>query len=130
MGVRVRCRNENPIVTVGVKNVAATKKARQVRLHVKVVLTVFFDSEGVVHYEFLPQGRAVERSIFWNLCNVVVRQSGKRPDAWRVNLWMLNMTTRPQFIVPCPDFLAKHSTTVRQQPPYSQDLAKLKTLFP
>ena len=26
MGVRVRCRNESPIITVGVKNVAATKK--------------------------------------------------------------------------------------------------------
>jgi transposase len=33
------------------------KRARQVRSHVKVILTVFFDSEGVVHYEFLPQGR-------------------------------------------------------------------------
>ena len=33
------------------------KKARQVRSHVKVMLTVFFDSEGGVQYEFLPQGR-------------------------------------------------------------------------
>ena len=32
------------------------KKARQVRVTVKVMLTVFFDSEAVVHYEFLPQG--------------------------------------------------------------------------
>ena len=27
MGVRVRCGNESPIITVGVKNVAATKKS-------------------------------------------------------------------------------------------------------
>ena len=27
MGVRVRCRNESPIITVDVKNLAATKKS-------------------------------------------------------------------------------------------------------
>ena len=40
------------------------KKARQVRSHVKVMLTVFFDSEGVVHYEFLPQGRTVSKEYY------------------------------------------------------------------
>ncbi|UYV74999.1 hypothetical protein LAZ67_12002048 [Cordylochernes scorpioides] len=33
------------------------KKARQVQSNVKVLLTVFFDCRGVVHHEFLPQGR-------------------------------------------------------------------------
>ncbi|UYV64669.1 hypothetical protein LAZ67_3001608 [Cordylochernes scorpioides] len=33
------------------------KKARQVRSNVKVLLTVFFDCRGVVHHEFLSQGR-------------------------------------------------------------------------
>ncbi|UYV84581.1 hypothetical protein LAZ67_X002707 [Cordylochernes scorpioides] len=37
------------------------KKARQVRSNVKVLLTVFFDCRGVVHYEFLPQGRTVNK---------------------------------------------------------------------
>ena len=60
MGVRVRCRNESPIITVGVKT-SPRPKARQVRSHVKVMLTVFFDSEGVVRYEFLPQGRTVNK---------------------------------------------------------------------
>ena len=54
MGVRVRCRNESPVFTAGVKKSPRPKKARQVRSHVKVTLTAFFDSEGVVHYEFLP----------------------------------------------------------------------------
>ncbi|UYV74964.1 hypothetical protein LAZ67_12001915 [Cordylochernes scorpioides] len=35
------------------------KKACQVRSNVKVLLTVFFDCRGVVHHEFLPQGRTV-----------------------------------------------------------------------
>ena len=61
MGVRVRCRNESPIIIVGVKNIAATKKTRQVLSH---VMTVFFDYEGVVHYEFLPQGRTVNMEYY------------------------------------------------------------------
>jgi hypothetical protein len=65
-------------------NVAATKKARQVRSHVKVMLTVFFDSVGVVHYEFLPQGRTVNKEYYLEVMQLLreaVRK--KRPDAWR-----------------------------------------------
>ena len=82
MGVRVRCRNESPIITVGVKNVAATKKTRQVRPHVKVMLKVIFDSEGVVHYDFLPQGRTVNKEYYLEVMqrlHEAVRK--KRPDA-------------------------------------------------
>ena len=41
------------------------KKARQVRQNVKVLLTVFFDCNGVVHhYQFLPQGRTVNKEYY------------------------------------------------------------------
>jgi hypothetical protein len=40
------------------------KKARQVRSNVKVLLTVFFDYRGVVHHEFLPQGRMVNKEYY------------------------------------------------------------------
>jgi len=40
------------------------KKARQVRSHVMMMLTVFFDSEGVVHYEFLSQGQTVNKEYY------------------------------------------------------------------
>jgi hypothetical protein len=39
------------------------KKACQVRSHVKMIPTVFFDSEGLVHYEFL-QGRTVNKEYY------------------------------------------------------------------
>ena len=32
------------------------KKARQSRSHVNSMLIIFFDCEGVVHYEFAPRG--------------------------------------------------------------------------
>ena len=37
------------------------KKTRQVKSKVKVMLTVFFYANGVVHHEFLPQGETVNR---------------------------------------------------------------------
>ena len=110
---------------MGVKNVAATKKARQVRSHVKVMLTVFFDSEGVVHYEFLPQGQIVNKEYYLEVMQrrrEAVRK--KRPEAWRENRWMLqhdNAPSHSSYLV--RDFLAKHATTVHPQPPYSPDLA-------
>ena len=101
-----------------------TKKS-QVRSHVKVVLTVFFDSEGVVHYELLPQGRTVNKEyyleVMQRLCEAVRK---KRPDAWRENRWMLqhdNAPSHSSFLV--RDFLAKQAMTVLPQPPYSPDLA-------
>ena len=131
MGVRVRCRNESPIITVGVKNVAANKKkACQVRSHVKVMLTVFFDSMGVVNHEFLPQGRTVNKEYYLEVTQRLreaVRK--KRPDAWRENRWMLhdNAPSHSSYLV--RDFLAKHATTVLPQPPYSPDLAPADFCF-
>ncbi|UYV70868.1 hypothetical protein LAZ67_8000923 [Cordylochernes scorpioides] len=40
------------------------KKALQVRSNVKVLLTVFFDCRSVVHHEFLPQGRTVNKEYY------------------------------------------------------------------
>ncbi|UYV72185.1 hypothetical protein LAZ67_9002124 [Cordylochernes scorpioides] len=57
------------------------KKARQVRSNVKVLLTVFFDCRGVVHHEFLPQGRMVNKEYYLQVMRNLreaIRQ--KRPD--------------------------------------------------
>ncbi|XP_013788617.2 uncharacterized protein LOC106472507 [Limulus polyphemus] len=40
------------------------KKARQVRSNVKVMLTVFFDSRGVVHHEYAPQGQTITKEYY------------------------------------------------------------------
>ncbi|UYV83955.1 hypothetical protein LAZ67_X000694 [Cordylochernes scorpioides] len=60
------------------------KKARQVRSNVKVLLTVFFDCRGVVHHEFLPQGRTVNKKYYLQVMRNLreaIRQ--KRPDLWK-----------------------------------------------
>ena len=40
------------------------KKARQVRSNVKVMLTVFFDFDGIVHHEFLLRGQTVNKEYY------------------------------------------------------------------
>ena len=39
-------------------------KARQVRSNVKVVLTAFFDSCGVVHHEYAPHDQTVTKEYY------------------------------------------------------------------
>ena len=44
--------------------VAKPKRPLQSRSKVKVMLTVFFDCRGVVHYEFLPTGQTVNKEYY------------------------------------------------------------------
>ncbi|UYV61411.1 hypothetical protein LAZ67_1004761 [Cordylochernes scorpioides] len=81
-------------------------KARQVRSNVKVLLTVFLDSRGVVHHEFFPQGRT------------------KRPELWKNKNWLFHHDNAPAHTsLLVRDFLAKNNTLMMPQPPYSPDLA-------
>ena len=62
------------------------KKTCQVRLNVKVLLTIFFDHNGVVHHEFLSQGRKVNKEyyleVMHRLCEAI-RQ--KCTELWKTN---------------------------------------------
>lgn len=101
------------------------KKARQVRSNVKVLLTVFFDYHGVVHEEFLPQGRTVNKEYYLEVMRRL-RESirKKRPEMWKENSWILHHDNAPAHkSLLVSSFLAKNSTSIMPQPPYSPDLA-------
>ncbi|UYV78256.1 hypothetical protein LAZ67_16000691 [Cordylochernes scorpioides] len=99
------------------------KKARQVRSNVKVLLTVFFDYRGVVHHEFLPQGRTVNKEYYLQVMRNLreaIRQ--KRPDLWKNKNWLLHHDNAPAHTsLLVRDFLAKNNTLMMPQPPYSPD---------
>ena len=40
------------------------KKARQVRSKVTVMLTCFFDSRGIVHHEYAPEGQTINKEYY------------------------------------------------------------------
>ncbi|UYV85140.1 hypothetical protein LAZ67_X004709 [Cordylochernes scorpioides] len=109
------------------------KKARQVRSNVKVLLTVFFDCRGVVHHEFLPHGRTVNKEYYLQVMRNLreaIRQ--KRPDLWKNKNWLLHHDNAPAHTsLLVRDFLAKNNTLMMLQPPYSPDLAPCDLfLFP
>ncbi|UYV60743.1 hypothetical protein LAZ67_1002089 [Cordylochernes scorpioides] len=101
------------------------KKARQVRSNMKVLLTVFFDCRGVVHHEFLPQGRTANKEYYLQVMRNLreaIRQ--KRPDLWQNKNWLLHHDNAPAHTsLLVRDFLAKNNTLMMPQPPYSPDLA-------
>ncbi|UYV78708.1 hypothetical protein LAZ67_16002504 [Cordylochernes scorpioides] len=100
------------------------KKARQVRSNVKVLLTVFFDCRGVVHHEFLPQGRTVNKEYYLQVMRHLreaIRQ--KRPDLWKNKNWPLHHDNAPAHTsLLVRDLLAKNNTLMMPQPPYFPDL--------
>ncbi|UYV83543.1 TTC21B [Cordylochernes scorpioides] len=101
------------------------KKARQVQSNVKVLLTVFFDCRGVVHHEFLPQGRTVNKEYYLQVMRNLreaIRQ--KRPELWKNKNWLLHHDNAPAHTsLLVRDLLAKNNTLMMPQPPYSPDLA-------
>ncbi|UYV64164.1 hypothetical protein LAZ67_2006834 [Cordylochernes scorpioides] len=98
------------------------KKARQVRSNVKVLLKVFFDCRGVVHNEFLPQGRTVNKEYYLQVC---AKQSARNARiCGRTKKWLLHHDNAPAHTsLLVRDFLAKNNTLMMPQPPYSPDLA-------
>ena len=90
------------------------KKARQVRSNVKVLLTVFC---SVVHHEFLPQGRTVNKEYYLQItCNLREAIRQKRPDLWKNKNWLLhydNASVHTSLLV--RKFLAKNNTLMMPQ---------------
>ena len=101
------------------------KKVHQVRANVKVLLTVFFDCNGVVHHEFLPQGRTFNKEYYLEvMCRLREAIRQKRTELCRNQSGILRHDKSPAHtsMLLC-QFLAKNKTLIMPQPPYSPDLA-------
>ena len=89
------------------------KKARQSRSNVKVMLTVFFDHEGVVHHEYAPPGQTITKDyyieVFRRLRDAVRR---KRQQLWASGDWLLHHENAPAYSSALMQtFLVKHGIT-------------------
>ena len=99
--------------------------ATQMRSNIKVMLTIFFDSRGVVHHEYAPQGQNINNEYYLEvLRRLHDAVQHKRPDLWAAGTWQLHRDNAPahssQLI---QTFLAKHNIPVVRQAPYSPDMA-------
>ena len=86
------------------------------------MLICFFDSQGVVNKEFVPQGQTANKQYYRE---VLERLRNKvhlvRPEI--VGTWMLHHDNAPcHTAISVNEVLAKKGISVVQQPPYSPDL--------
>jgi len=101
------------------------KKARQLLSNVKVMLTVFFDSRGVVHHKYTPQGQNMNKEYYLEVqCRLRDAVRCKRLDLWAAGKWQQHHDNTPahssQLI---QTFVAKHNIPMVRQAPYSPDMA-------
>ena len=97
-----------------------------VRSNVKVLLTVFFNYNGMVYHEFLPQGRTVNKVYYLEVMSRLretIRQ--KLIELWKNQSWILYYdNAAPAYTSMLErEFLAKNKTVIMLEPPYSLDLS-------
>jgi transposase len=89
------------------------------------MMIAFFDAEGLVHHELLPQRQTMNQTVYitvlQRLLDAVRR---KRPQKWSSGTWLLHYDNVPcHAALSVKEFLAKHNIPVVPHPPYSPDLA-------
>ena len=100
-------------------------KARKSKSKVKVMLIVFFDIQGIVHFEFLPQGQTVNQTVYKEILRRLVKSvRDKRRSRWEANMWALHHDNAPAHtaLSNC-QFLAERNIATLEHPPYSPNLA-------
>ena len=106
------------------------KKARMSRSATKAMIVTFFDSEGLVHKQWIPEGQTVTKDVYLDVYLDVLRAllcrsiMLKRPERWRKQDFILHHNNAPAHTaIKVTEFLAKNGTPVAPHPPYSPDLA-------
>ena len=101
------------------------KKLRFQKSRVKTMLIVFFDTEGVIHWEFDPEGQKVNSEFYVGVLNRLLKRIGWVKTAkFQSSEWFLlhdNMPSLNAAIV--KKFLANRTVAVLHHPLYSPDLA-------
>ncbi|UYV64507.1 hypothetical protein LAZ67_3001027 [Cordylochernes scorpioides] len=107
------------------KDEPRTKKSRLCKSKNKVLLATFFDIKGIVHYEYLEEGRTINKESYLNIMRRV-RESIrlKKSEMWSSKNWIIHHDNAPPHTATSVlTYLAKHDIQILQQPPYSPDLA-------
>jgi hypothetical protein len=94
------------------------------------MMIAFFDAEGLVHHEFLPQSQTMSQTVYITVLQRLrdaVRR--KRLHKWSSGTWLLHHDNAPcHAALNAREFLAKHSIPVVPHLPFSPDLVPLRFL--
>ena len=101
------------------------RKVRLQKLKVKTMLITFFDSEGMIHKEFVPEGSTVnEQSYLGMMQRLLTRIRRIRLQYKAQGSWLLLHGNAPAHkCIAVPNFLASKSVKVLDHPAYSLDLS-------
>ena len=101
------------------------RKVRLQNLKVKTMFITFFDSEVMIHKEFVPEGSVVNGRYYLDMMQRLlvrirrVRLSYKAPDSWS----LLHDDVPAHKCITVRNFLASKSVQVLDHPAYSLDLS-------
>jgi len=89
------------------------------------MLIAFFDSNGIIHKEFVPAGQIVNSAFYKEVLKRLLRRIHRVwPELHRTRQWMLLHNNTPAHCaIYVHQFLAQHGVPVLNHPPYSPDLA-------
>lgn len=101
------------------------KKAKMSRSQEKAMIIPFFDSQGIIHIEWVPQGQTVNKEYYLNvLKRFREKMRWKRPQQWRSGQWWFHQDNAPcHKSTLVTSWMADRGMKVVQHPPYSPDLA-------
>ncbi|KAJ4426782.1 hypothetical protein ANN_26581 [Periplaneta americana] len=106
-------------------NEAIAQRVRNVVRDDRRKTTKEIAAEGLIHHEFIPEGRTVTKELYVEILRrlrVAVRR--KRPEKWVDNNWFLmHDNAPPHRAIIVKNFLARHNITALDHPPYSPDLS-------
>ncbi len=108
----------------------APKKFKAVRSARKVLCTVFWDSQGVIHEEYLEYGNTVTGDGYFDTLKRLRRAiKSKWPGLLLQGVILLHDKARPHVAKLVVSLLTDFGYMVFQYPPYSPDLARLTSIY-
>ena len=114
--------DKTPKSAVAHWNSLRPKKARMSKGKIKSMLVCFFDSQGIVHKEFVPPGQTVNQTFYREVLERLRKRVARvRPGIART--WILHHHNAPCYTaVSINEFVTERSIPVVPRPPYSPDL--------
>ncbi len=111
---------------------AAIQKILILKIRVKTMLILFFDSKDVIHHRYVPEGQTVNAMLYFQVLDYLYKHfGGARPEMrkdWKFFLLYDNARLHAAAIV--QQFLAKKGIAQLCHPPYSPDLTPPLFCFP
>lgn len=101
------------------------KKLRLQKSKVKTMLLCFYDSKGIIHHEFAPEGQTVNAQFYLSVLERLIKRIRRvRPEYSAPGSWFLLHDNAPSHrAVLIQEFLARKQVCVLNHPPYSPDMS-------